>query len=187
MQQWRPGFNTWVGKIPWRRISEWLPTLVLLLRESKSQGQRNLESHSPVHGVVKSDTTEHTEALTPNAVACRLGLSHRNLGERNSVHSNFFCRLLVNPPASSLSCVPTSIVVLLVLWGSLGRPPSLLSSVSACLEQTKSFFFACFPACEAGLRLCPLVSSVARARWGAAGRADQHVCSACCLSLRGHC
>jgi len=28
LQCGRCGFNTWVGKIPWRR--EWLPTLVLL-------------------------------------------------------------------------------------------------------------------------------------------------------------
>ena len=168
MQSRRLGFSPWFGKIPWRRISEWLPTPVLLLRESKSQGQRSLEGHSPVHGVVESDTTEHTEALTPNAVACRLGLSHRNLGEHNSVQS-CFCRLSVNPPNFSLSCVSTSIVVLSVpeslgaLLGEVGCSlvaPSLLASVSACLEQTKSYFCsACFPACEAGLRVCPLLSS----------------------------
>ena len=33
----RPGFNSWVGKIPWRR--EWQPIPVLLPR--KSHGQRS--------------------------------------------------------------------------------------------------------------------------------------------------
>ena len=38
-----PGFNSWVGKIPWKR--EWQPTPVLLPR--KSQGQRSLKGYSP--------------------------------------------------------------------------------------------------------------------------------------------
>ena len=49
----RPGFNPWVGKIPWRR--EWQPTPVFL--SEKSHGQRSLVGDSP--GVTKeSDTTE---------------------------------------------------------------------------------------------------------------------------------
>ena len=39
----RPGFNPWVGKIPWRR--EWQPTPVFFPGES--QGQRSLAGYSP--------------------------------------------------------------------------------------------------------------------------------------------
>ena len=39
----RPGFDSWVGKIPWRR--EWLPTPVLLPGET--HGQRSLAGYSP--------------------------------------------------------------------------------------------------------------------------------------------
>ena len=39
----KPGFNSWVGKIPWRRT--WQPTPVLLPGES--HGQRSLEGYSP--------------------------------------------------------------------------------------------------------------------------------------------
>ena len=39
----RPGFNPWVGKIPWRR--EWLPTPVFLPGEF--HGQRSLMGYSP--------------------------------------------------------------------------------------------------------------------------------------------
>ena len=39
----RPGFNSWVGKIPWRR--EWQPTPVFL--PGKSHGQRSLAIYSP--------------------------------------------------------------------------------------------------------------------------------------------
>ena len=49
----RPGFDPWVGKIPWRR--KWQPTPVLL--PGKSHGQRNLVGYSP-WGCKESDTTE---------------------------------------------------------------------------------------------------------------------------------
>ena len=47
LQCWRPGFNPWVRKIPWRR--DWQPTPVFLPR--KFHGWR-------VHGITESDTTE---------------------------------------------------------------------------------------------------------------------------------
>ena len=47
----RPGFDSWVGKIPWRK--KWPPTPVLLPR--KSYGQRSLVQ-ATVHGVAKSWT-----------------------------------------------------------------------------------------------------------------------------------
>ena len=48
-----PGFDPWVGKIPWRR--KWQPTPVLLPGES--HGQRSLVCYSP-WGHKESDTTE---------------------------------------------------------------------------------------------------------------------------------
>ena len=47
----RPGFDSWVGKIPWRR--KWQPTPVLLPR--KSYGWRSLVQ-ATVHGVAKRRT-----------------------------------------------------------------------------------------------------------------------------------
>jgi len=47
-----PGFDPWVGKIPWR--SKWKPTSVFL--PGKSHGWRNLAG--PSHGITESDMTE---------------------------------------------------------------------------------------------------------------------------------
>ena len=49
----RPGFDPWVGKIPWRR--EWQRTPVFLPEEF--HGQRSLAGYSP-WGHKESDTTE---------------------------------------------------------------------------------------------------------------------------------
>ena len=54
----RPGFNPWIGKIPWRR--KWQPTPVLL--PGKFHGQRSLVSYSP-WGRKESDTTEPDTSL----------------------------------------------------------------------------------------------------------------------------
>ena len=51
----RPGFNPWVGKIPWRRKGQ--PTPVFLPGES--HGQRSLAGYSP-QGREQLDTTEET-------------------------------------------------------------------------------------------------------------------------------
>ena len=48
------GFDTWVGKIPWRR--KWQPTPVFL--PGKSHGQSTLVSYS-LKGRKESDVTEH--------------------------------------------------------------------------------------------------------------------------------
>ena len=53
VMQKKPGFDPWVGKIPWRR--KWLPTPVFLL--GKSHGQRSLVGYSP-WGRKESDMTE---------------------------------------------------------------------------------------------------------------------------------
>ena len=49
----RPGFDPWVGKIPWRR--KWQPTPILL--PGKSHEQRSLAGCSP-RNCKESDTTE---------------------------------------------------------------------------------------------------------------------------------
>ena len=51
-----PGFDPWVGKIPWRR--KWQPTSVLL--PGKSHGQRSLVGYSP-WGHKELDTTEQLD------------------------------------------------------------------------------------------------------------------------------
>ena len=43
LQCWRPGFDSWVGKIPWRR--KWKSTPVFL--PGKFHGQRSLVDYSP--------------------------------------------------------------------------------------------------------------------------------------------
>ena len=48
-----PGFDPWVGKIPWRRA--WQPTPLFLL--GKSHGQRSLVGYDP-WGCKESDTTK---------------------------------------------------------------------------------------------------------------------------------
>ena len=53
LQHRRPGFEPWVGKIPWRR--KWQSTPVLL--PGKSHGQRSQVGYSP-WGRKESDTTE---------------------------------------------------------------------------------------------------------------------------------
>ena len=56
LQRRIPGFNSWIGKIPWRRA--WQPTPVFL--PGKFHGQRSLEGYSP-QGCTESDRTEATE------------------------------------------------------------------------------------------------------------------------------
>ena len=53
LQCWRPGFDSWVGKIPWRRARQ--PTPLFLPGES--HGQRSLAGHSP-WGHKELDMTE---------------------------------------------------------------------------------------------------------------------------------
>ena len=53
LQCGRPGFDPWVGKIPWRR--QWQPTPVLL--PGKSYGLRSLVGYSP-WGCKELDMTE---------------------------------------------------------------------------------------------------------------------------------
>ena len=57
----RPGFDPWVGKMPWRR--KWQPTPVFLPEES--HGQRNLVGYHPPWGSKALDTTEQLTLTSP--------------------------------------------------------------------------------------------------------------------------
>ena len=59
LQCGRPGFDPWVGKIPWRR--KWQSTPVFLPGES--HGRRSLVGYSP-QGRKESDTTERLHHLS---------------------------------------------------------------------------------------------------------------------------
>ena len=63
---WRPGFDPWVGKIPWRR--EWLPTLVFLPEEFHGL-------HSP-WGHKESDMTEPFSASTTGGLVVKTPSFH---------------------------------------------------------------------------------------------------------------
>ena len=69
LQCGRPGFDRWVGKIPWRR--ERLPTPVFWPGEF--QGQRSLAA--TIHGVTKSQTwlTDFHFHLWTRGYCCRAG------------------------------------------------------------------------------------------------------------------
>ena len=58
---WRPRFDPWVGKIPWRR--KWQPTPVLL--PGKSHGWRSMVGYSP-WGLKESDTTKSDFTSLPS-------------------------------------------------------------------------------------------------------------------------
>ena len=67
----RHGFDSWVGKIPWRR--KWQPTPVFLPRES--HGQRSLVGYN-LWGHKESDMTEVTYA---HSSSCSVGGRKANL------------------------------------------------------------------------------------------------------------
>ena len=60
---WKPEFNPWIGKIPWRR--ERLPTPVFL--PGKSNGQSSLVGYGS-WSHKESDTTEFTQATISQSV-----------------------------------------------------------------------------------------------------------------------
>ena len=60
LQCGRPGFDPWVGKIPWRR--KWQSTPVFL--PGDSHGWRSLVGYSP-QGRKESDTTERPHLTSP--------------------------------------------------------------------------------------------------------------------------
>ena len=88
LQCGRPGFNPWVGKIPWRR--KWQPTPALLL--GKFHGWRGLIGYSP-WGCKESDTTERLQVhfqIATTASGC-------NTGQHKSFLGNCYLFLLPYP------------------------------------------------------------------------------------------
>ena len=81
----RPGFDPWVGKIPWRR--EWQPTPVFLPGES--HGQRSLAGYSP-WGRQESAMTEHASTSLLSGETKH----DRNLCDQPLVYTFFYLELL---------------------------------------------------------------------------------------------
>ena len=77
LQCGRPGFDPWVGKIPWRR--KWQSTPGLLPGES--HGQRSLVGYSP-WGLKESDTTERLHFTSLQGSFSLLYLTWDKLNER---------------------------------------------------------------------------------------------------------
>ena len=81
---WGPGFNPWVGKIPWRR--KWLPTPVFLPGES--HGQRRLAGKSP-WGHKEADTTEqltHSLSGQGKCLCIHVHLTDGQWMDENRIH-----------------------------------------------------------------------------------------------------
>ena len=69
-QCWRPRFDRWVRKIPWRR--KWQSTPVFLPGEF--HGQRSLEGYGP-WALRESDTTNTHELCCRHCVKCFINIS----------------------------------------------------------------------------------------------------------------
>ena len=90
LQCGRPGFNPWVGKIPWRR--EWQPTLLFLPGEFHDRGAW----WATVHGGPKeSDVTEQlTHTLCTSKYVKWIDLMSRLLNTYNThTHTNTYTPL----------------------------------------------------------------------------------------------
>ena len=74
LQYWRPRFNPWVGKIPWRR--KWQPTPVL---PGKSHGRRSLAGYN-LWGWKESDMTEATSSHFISLTFVHFCSTRQNLG-----------------------------------------------------------------------------------------------------------
>ena len=115
-----PGFNSWVGKIPWRR--KWHPTPALL--PGKSHGRRSLIGCSP-WGPKELDTTErlhfhfHFKTMVPKCGLYNSAtVAPRNFLEMylkpllRSTESGTLgaelCRLCFNKPFKQFECTFTS-------------------------------------------------------------------------------
>ena len=82
---WRPGFDPWVRKIPWRR--EWQPTPILLPGES--HGWRILVGYSP--WVAESDKTEWLHFLSFLSLSCTKPKKWKEF-----IFSHFVCYMCPN-------------------------------------------------------------------------------------------
>ena len=95
MQCRRPGFDPWVGKIPWRR--KWQPPPVFL--SGKSHGQRSLAGYSP-WGYKESDTIERLTLSLPQEH------SFCNSSTHSIVNFPLYLIIFINiHPSYNFSCV----------------------------------------------------------------------------------
>ena len=143
MQCERPGFNPWVGKIPWRR--EWLPTPVFLLGDPMDRGAWR----AIVHGVAKSQTQLSSYPPAPPHTHTRLNhlaiqkILHNIINKILHAKSLQSCLTLCdpmdcNPPGSSVhEIVQARILEWIVISSSGGssqpRDQTLISCVSCVL------------------------------------------------------
>ena len=93
----RPGFDPWVGKIPWRR--ELLPTPVLW--PGKFHGWRSLVGYSPWDRRVRHDCAD---SLVPVFLP---GESHGQ--KKLPWSSSLWCRIHSFPPSCGAACVAADI------------------------------------------------------------------------------
>ena len=114
-RRWRHRFNSWLGKIPWRR--KWQPTPVFL--PGKFHGQRSLVGNSP-WDVKESDMTEQLSAHTrTHTTSKRIYLLPRIPGRASLSPSKFFLDGTTVPHSTTCSGfpLPQSIVhVALACW-----------------------------------------------------------------------
>ena len=86
----RPGFDSWVGKIPWRRERQSTPVFL----PGEFHGQRSLVGYSP-WGLKESDVTKQLTLTSKKKTSCHSGLP-LNLGttEQSQTFPHMICPLL---------------------------------------------------------------------------------------------
>ena len=148
MQCGRPGFDPWVGKIPWRR--KWHPTPVPLPR--KFHGWRSLVGYSP-WGRKESDRTERLHSLTSLNHILLLFLSFSVLGiirlllSREARHSVLLYHILSQPPNTYLHGIVFNIIFVLCLFSRGIFFPSMYlqtSSIFKLIRWSGRVHFPCW-------------------------------------------
>ena len=95
----RPGFNSWVRKIPWRR--KWQSTPALL--PGKSHGWRNLIGYSP-WGRKESDTTERLHFQHPGMSSALGSITTNKASGGDGIPTELF-QILKDDPVKVLHSV----------------------------------------------------------------------------------
>ena len=130
----RPGFDPWVGKIPWRR--KWQPTPVFL--PGKSHGWRSLAGYSS-WGHKESDTTKWFHFLSLYFAGKVLCWGYREYKFSTKLHG-------VAPLASLSFCLDIFMLIIFVtfhnIWswkGSDARGLNLEATVACLCCKTNNF------------------------------------------------